>query len=89
MCIRDSTSTIDRYLKKGSDIPIEIRDGKELSNVSFEKSKKLFTERIYEKKTKTFNPAFDVTPSKFITALITENGICKANFSSIKKKLKN
>ena len=83
------TSTIDRYLKKGSDIPIEIRDGKELSNVSFEKSKKLFTERIYEKKTKTFNPAFDVTPAKFITALITENGICKANSSSIKKKLKN
>ena len=83
------TSTIDRYLKKGSDIPIEIRDGKELSSLSFEKSKKLFTERIYEKKTKTFNPAFDVTPSKFITALITENGICKANSSSIKKKLKN
>ena len=83
------TSTIDRNLKKGSDIPIETRDGKELSNLIFEKSKKLFTGRIYKNKTKTFNPAFDVTPSKFITALITENGICKANCSSIKKKLKN
>jgi len=83
------TSTIDRNLKKGSDIPIETRDGKELSNLIFEKSKKLLTGRIYKNKTKTFNPAFDVTPSKFITALITENGICKANYSSIKKKLKN
>ncbi|MAI29346.1 MAG: S-methyl-5-thioribose-1-phosphate isomerase [Rickettsiales bacterium] len=82
------TSTIDRNLKKGSDIPIETRDGKELSNLIFEKSKKLLTGRIYKNKTKTFNPAFDVTPSKFITALITENGICKANCSSIKKKLK-
>ena len=82
------TSTIDRNLKKGSDIPIETRDGKELSNLIFEKSKKLFTGRIYKNKTKTFNPAFDVTPSKFITALITENGICKANCSSIKKKIK-
>ncbi len=82
------TSTIDRNLKKGSDIPIEIRDGKELSDLVFEKSNKLLTGRIYKNQTSTFNPAFDVTPSKFITALITENGICKANYSSIKKKLK-
>tara|TARA_B100000035_G_scaffold8031_1_gene6932 strand:- start:11076 stop:12152 length:1077 start_codon:yes stop_codon:yes gene_type:complete len=82
------TSTIDRNLKKGSDIPIEIRDGKELSDLIFEKSNKLFTGRIYKNKTSTFNPAFDVTPSKFITALITENGICEPNYSSIKKKLK-
>ena len=82
------TSTIDRNLKNGSDIPIEIRDGKELSDLIFEKSKKLSTGRIYKNKTKTFNPAFDVTPSKFITALITENGICKADFSSIQRNLK-
>ena len=82
------TSTIDRNLKNGADIPIEIRDGKELSDLIFEKSKKLSTGRIYKNKTKTFNPAFDVTPSKFITALITENGICKADFSSIKRNLK-
>ena len=83
------TSTIDRNLKNGSDIPIEIRDGKELSDLIFEKSKKLSTGRIYKNKTKTFNPAFDVTPSKFITALITENGICKADFSSIQRKFEN
>ena len=82
------TSTIDRNLKNGSDIPIEIRDGKELSDLIFQKSKKLSTGRIYKNKTKTFNPAFDVTPSKFITALITENGICKADFSSIQRNLK-
>ena len=82
------TSTIDRNLKNGSHIPIEIRDGKELSDLIFEKSKKLSTGRIYKNKTKTFNPAFDVTPSKFITALITENGICKADFSSILRNLK-
>ena len=34
------TSTIDRNLKNGSHIPIEIRDGKELSDLIFEKSKK-------------------------------------------------
>ena len=57
-------------------------------NGNKKKSNKLLTGRIYKNKTKTFNPAFDVTPSKFITALITENGICKADFSSIKRNLK-
>ena len=33
---------------------------------------------------KSYNPAFDVTPSRLITGLITEKGICKANKESLK-----
>ena len=44
--------------------------------------------KIYGKEIKTYNPAFDITPSKYITKLITEKGICNADNNSIKKLLK-
>ena len=71
------TSTIDKKVRKISDVPIEIREGSELSKVNVEINNNLISANIYKKETPTLNPAFDVTPRKFITKLITEKGICK------------
>ena len=82
------TSTIDRKTKRISDVPIEIRDGKELSKVNLKFNNNLINANIYKKDTPTLNPAFDVTPKKFVTRLITEKGTCKPQEEFIKKLLK-
>ena len=41
--------------------------------------------RIYPKDSKSLNLAFDITPSKYITSLITEKGICEASNDGLKK----
>ncbi len=61
------TSTIDFSAKTGDDIEIEQRDGEEISNG--------FGKRTAPENIKTYNPAFDVTDAKYITAIITEKGI--------------
>ena len=43
---------------------------------------------IYPQKSKAMNLAFDITPAKYITALITERGICEASEKGIKKLFK-
>ena len=40
---------------------------------------------IYPKKSKGMNLAFDVTPAKYVTGLITEKGICEASSEGLKK----
>ena len=60
-------STFDLTIKSGDEIPIEERSPEEITN-GF--GKKTAPEGI-----KVFNPAFDVTPSKNITAIITEKGV--------------
>ena len=40
---------------------------------------------IYPKKSKAMNLAFDVTPAKYVTNLITEKGICEASTEGLKK----
>ena len=40
--------------------------------------------RIYPQKSKSLNLAFDVTPAKLVTGLITEKGICEASEQGIK-----
>ncbi len=62
------TSTIDLNTKTGDDIHIELRKGEEIYRLWYEKD--MAPEGI-----KTYNPAFDVTPAKYITAVITEKGI--------------
>jgi len=62
-------STIDLETKNGEDIEIELRSGEEIY-------KMWFKENMAPEGVATFNPAFDVTDHKFITAIITENGIC-------------
>ena len=41
--------------------------------------------QVYPKKSKAMNLAFDITPAKYVTALITEKGICEASTSGLKK----
>ncbi len=83
------TSTIDKSLKKGiGKIKIEERSGKELTSVNTFYEKKIKESEIYFRNANVYNPAFDVTPSTYISGLITEVGICKANETEITKKLK-
>jgi len=72
-------SSFDLNLKKGEDIPIEMRDAEEIKSIS--------KVPIAPYKVSVFNPAFDVTPSKFITAIITDRGIIEPPFSKNIKKV--
>jgi len=67
------TSTIDMNIKKGSDIPIEERSGREITDLWYEK-------RMAPDGVKVYNPAFDVTDNALITAIITEYGIIRAPY---------
>jgi len=83
------SSTIDWKLKNSKDIPIEERDPKELSHVDGMLGEIKFDGiQIYPKKSKALNLAFDVTPAKYVTALITEKGICEASEEGLKKLFK-
>ncbi len=82
------TSTIDLKQVNGKNVPIEIRDKKELSNIKIKKNSKIIEGSIYFDKTNLLNPAFDVTPYKYITKLITEKGIIDCKKESIKKIMK-
>ena len=46
---------------------------------------KIDSVQIYPKKSKAMNLAFDVTPAKYVTSLITEKGICNASEDGLKK----
>jgi methylthioribose-1-phosphate isomerase len=65
-------STIDMSLPTGEGIPIEERTTEEVSTIH-EKS-------ICAPGTRFFNPAFDVTPARYIHGIITEKGIARPNF---------
>jgi methylthioribose-1-phosphate isomerase len=79
-------SSIDFNIRDGvSEIPIEKRDPAEVSSIwGIDKNKNMQTVSIVPKKSKSANYAFDVTPSKYISKLITEKGIVDANEISIK-----
>ena len=62
------TSTIDLETPTGDDIPIELRDGEEIYKMWYQ-------EPMAPEGVKTYNPSFDVTKAKYITAVITERGI--------------
>ena len=79
------SSTIDWETEDYNAIPIEERMSKELSHISgIDEEGNIKELRIYPEKSKSLNLAFDVTPAKFVTGLITEIGICKANKNDIK-----
>ncbi len=85
-----SNGTIDWNLKNSKDIPIEERDPKELSHVDgINKDNKVDKVLIYPEKSKSLNLAFDVTPAKYVTALITEKGICEASTEGLNGLFKN
>ena len=73
------SSTIDWNIKNPKDIPIEERSSEELSKIDgIDEDGKIKKVQIYPNKSKALNLAFDVTPAKYITGLITEKGICEA-----------
>jgi methylthioribose-1-phosphate isomerase len=69
------TSTLDLNCKSGKDIVIETRDGEEIHTGYFRERLAPDNENL-----KIYNPSFDVTPANLITAIVTENGICKPPF---------
>ncbi|MDA7812621.1 S-methyl-5-thioribose-1-phosphate isomerase [Candidatus Pelagibacter sp.] len=83
------SSTIDWEIKEGKDIPIEERNSEELSHVEgVDENNEIKKILIYPKKSKAMNLAFDVTPAKYVTGLITEKGICEASSDALKKMFK-
>jgi methylthioribose-1-phosphate isomerase len=74
-------SSIDLSTPSGDDIPIEERDGSEITEG--------LGKRVAPEGISTFNPAFDITPHKYITAIITEKGIIQRDFQEELKRLFN
>lgn len=73
------TSTLDLSLASGAQIPIEERDPKEVVEI--------LGQRIAPAGVAVFNPAFDVTPSRYVTAIITERGVVYPPYSDSLKAL--
>jgi methylthioribose-1-phosphate isomerase len=65
-------STLDLSLKTGEEIPIEERDGREITHIG---ANQLGPEGV-----DVHNPAFDVTPADLITAIITDKGVARAPY---------
>ena len=83
------SSTIDWDIKNAQDIPIEERNSEELSHVEgIDENNEIKKVLIYPKKSKAMNLAFDITPAKYVTGLITEKGICEASPEGLKKLFK-
>ena len=79
------SSTIDWSIKDHKQIPIEERNSEELSHVEgVDENNEIKRVRIYPQKSKSLNLAFDVTPAKLVTGLITEKGICEASEKGLK-----
>ncbi len=76
------TSTIDLSLATGDLIPIEERTPEEVLGLQFN------GERVAPANAKARNPAFDVTPNRLISAIITENGIVRPPYEVNLRKVK-
>jgi len=74
------TSTIDLSTPDGASIVIEERDGDEIRNMWYEKP-------MAPENVKTYNPAFDVTDNKYITAVVTEKGVVYPPYEENLRKL--
>ena len=80
------SSTIDWDIKDYKKIPIEERDPMELSHIEgIDEQNNIRRVLIYPEKSKSINLAFDITPAKYVTGLITEKGICKASINGLKQ----
>ena len=83
------SSTIDWKIKNYKEIPIEERNSEELSHIEgLDENGNIKKIQIYPKKSKSMNLAFDVTPAKYVTGLITEKGLCEASEEGLKKLFK-
>jgi methylthioribose-1-phosphate isomerase len=72
-------STLDLSLSSGADIPIEQRNPREVTEV--------FGVPVAPEGIAVENPAFDITPARYVTAIITERGVARAPFNESLAKL--
>ena len=75
------TTSIDLSISSGEDIPIEERDENEITHIG--------DIQITPDGVKVANPAFDVTPAKYITAIITDRGVAYPPYEKSLFKLMN
>ena len=83
------TSTFDPRCKSGDDIPIEERSPDEVLTIAGrDDDGGIRRVTIAPEGATARNPAFDVTPARYITGIITERGIVRANRDAIRKLLR-
>ena len=70
---------IDPAVRTGKAIPIEERDGREVTP--------FLGTRIAPDGTPVYNPAFDVTPANYVTAIVTEKGVLRPPYPAAIRKL--
>jgi methylthioribose-1-phosphate isomerase len=63
---------VDLRALSGADIPIEERSAEEVTHLG--------GSRVAAEGVQVFNPAFDVTPARYIAAIVTERGVARAPF---------
>jgi methylthioribose-1-phosphate isomerase len=73
------TSTLDLNLASGDQIPIEQRDAAEVTHV--------YGVAVAPEGTAVENPAFDVTPNRYVTAIVTERGVAFPPYTESLRKL--
>lgn len=79
-------SSIDWSLQAGSAVPIEERSPEEVTHISGRSSSgEIETVRLVPEGSAALNLAFDVTPARLVTALITERGICPASRAGLRR----
>ena len=79
-------STIDWSLQSGSAIPIEERSPEEVTHISGRSSSgQIETVRLVPERSAALNLAFDVTPARLVTGLITERGTCPASRAGLQR----
>ena len=79
-------STIDWTVAQGSDIPIEERSGHEVTHLTGRaEDGRIVTVQVSAPGSAAANPAFDVTPARLVTGLITERGVTDASGEGLLK----
>ena len=78
------SSSIDWNASSGDDIPIEERDPEEITHISGFDGEVIRRVQLTPGKSAALNLGFDITPAEFVTALITERGICTASEQGIR-----
>src|SRR6267154_669563 len=74
-------STVDLATPDGSKIPIEQRNAREVTHIA---GKQMVPDGV-----EIENPAFDITPAKYVAAIITEKGVAKAPYEESLRRLAN
>jgi methylthioribose-1-phosphate isomerase len=72
--------TIDWEIESGAEIPIERRDSREVTHIEgWTEDGRRLAVRVTPQASPAANYAFDVTPARLVTALVTERGVCPAS----------